>query len=136
MAMQESILISQGNTSEINSLLLPFFLTRTREAIKGQRRQKKYKDRVEEYCQRNLKPSLPDLTAGPGPPTASLANNRIPPSAASSAIVPVTQVPIPESYRITRNDTDPDDHLPDDPGVMYSSDIDPSTNQPNSQRHS
>ncbi|GBM81469.1 hypothetical protein AVEN_129947-1 [Araneus ventricosus] len=53
MAMHEALLIAQGKTREINTELLPFFPNRTREAIKGQRRQRKYKDLVAEYVQCN-----------------------------------------------------------------------------------
>ncbi|GBN07199.1 hypothetical protein AVEN_246872-1 [Araneus ventricosus] len=53
MGMHEAILISQETTVEINFELLPLFPSRTREAIKGQRRQQKYKDLGIEYSQRN-----------------------------------------------------------------------------------
>ncbi|GBN08983.1 hypothetical protein AVEN_215961-1 [Araneus ventricosus] len=53
MAMNEALLIAQGKTLEINTELLPLFPSRTREAIKGQRRQQKYKDLVAEYVQSN-----------------------------------------------------------------------------------
>ncbi|GBN36544.1 hypothetical protein AVEN_168418-1 [Araneus ventricosus] len=68
------------------------YLDKTREVIRGQRRQKKYKDLLEEYCQCNLKPSLPDLAADPDPPAAPLTNIRIPLSPFVSSTVPVTQV--------------------------------------------
>ncbi|GBM36215.1 hypothetical protein AVEN_97580-1 [Araneus ventricosus] len=46
MATHEAILIFQGKIAEINSELLPLFPNRTRETIKGQKRQQKYKDLV------------------------------------------------------------------------------------------
>ncbi|GBN58377.1 hypothetical protein AVEN_95878-1, partial [Araneus ventricosus] len=52
-AMNEALLIAEGKTLEMNTELLPLFHNRCREAIKSQRKQKKYKDLVAEYVQSN-----------------------------------------------------------------------------------
>ncbi|GBN95226.1 hypothetical protein AVEN_120660-1 [Araneus ventricosus] len=49
MAMSEATFLQQGRTLEINTYLLSQLPNRTREAIKGQRRQAKYKNLVREY---------------------------------------------------------------------------------------
>ncbi|GBN16942.1 hypothetical protein AVEN_253639-1 [Araneus ventricosus] len=67
MAMSEASLINQGKTLEINKELLSLFPNRTREAIKGQRRQPKHKNLVAEYVQAGSSIA----TLGPVPSTSS-----------------------------------------------------------------
>ncbi|GBN38140.1 Retrovirus-related Pol polyprotein from type-2 retrotransposable element R2DM, partial [Araneus ventricosus] len=51
----------EGRSLEVNSYLLSQFPNRTKEAIKGQRRQVKYKDLVKEYMSKTLVSSGPCL---------------------------------------------------------------------------
>ncbi|GBN95222.1 Retrovirus-related Pol polyprotein from type-2 retrotransposable element R2DM [Araneus ventricosus] len=80
MAMKEALLIAQGKTLEINTEILSQFPNRTREAIKGQRRHRKYKDLVAEYVQSNSLSLTSVVTAGPVP--------AVTPSDNSCSIVP------------------------------------------------
>ncbi|GBN41235.1 hypothetical protein AVEN_78760-1 [Araneus ventricosus] len=59
MAMSEANFLREGRSLEVNSYLLSQFPNRTREAIKGQRRQVKYKDLVKEYMSKTLVSSGP-----------------------------------------------------------------------------
>ncbi|GBO45473.1 hypothetical protein AVEN_21812-1, partial [Araneus ventricosus] len=63
----------------MNSQLLPLFPNRTRETIKGQRRQRKYKDLVAEYSQ-------------DAPPTCS--SDRIGSGSDRSSALPSSSVPV------------------------------------------
>ncbi|GBO40180.1 hypothetical protein AVEN_80356-1, partial [Araneus ventricosus] len=79
VARQEAILLSQGKTAEMKTQLLPLFPNRAREAIKGQRRQRKYKDLVDEYSQ-------------DAPPTCS--SDRIGSGSDRSSALPSSCVPV------------------------------------------
>ncbi|GBL83246.1 hypothetical protein AVEN_165431-1 [Araneus ventricosus] len=89
MAMSEATLIKQGKTSEINTELLSQFPNRTREAIKGQRRQLKYKNLVKEYVQSGLPSATPVVAVPSSSATSVMSDSSLTSnlSMASSSIV-------------------------------------------------
>ncbi|GBN16315.1 Retrovirus-related Pol polyprotein from type-2 retrotransposable element R2DM [Araneus ventricosus] len=92
MAFKEAELLDSGWTAEINSSLMLLFPNKSREAIKGQRKSKKYKDLLEGH-RRNSAPQSSGLTP-------SSAQGSLP----SSSVVSSTSVVVSSSVRrSTRN---------------------------------
>ncbi|GBN06357.1 hypothetical protein AVEN_249540-1 [Araneus ventricosus] len=77
MAMSEATLIKQGKTLEINTSLLSQFPNRTREAIKGQRRQLKYKNLVKEYVQSGVPSASQAATVPLSSATSDLSDSSL-----------------------------------------------------------
>ncbi|GBO12945.1 hypothetical protein AVEN_210740-1 [Araneus ventricosus] len=93
MAMSKTSLIKQLKTLVINTVLLSLFPNRTREAIKGLRRQRKYKNLVAEYIQAGSSVA----TLGPVPSTSydfsthSLASTSSVVTSSNSEAVPTNR---------------------------------------------
>ncbi|GBL83240.1 hypothetical protein AVEN_165428-1 [Araneus ventricosus] len=101
MAMSEATLIKQGKTSEINTELLSQFPNRTREAIKGQRRQLKYKNLVKEYVQSGL-PSATPVVAVPSSSATSVMSDSSLTSNLSMASSSIVSGDLPTNRPVTR----------------------------------
>ncbi|GBM36534.1 Retrovirus-related Pol polyprotein from type-2 retrotransposable element R2DM [Araneus ventricosus] len=96
MAMSEASLIKQGKTLEINTELLSLFPNRTRDAIKGQRRQPKYKDLVAEYVQAGSSVA----TLGPVPLTSDIITHSL--ASTSSVVTSSNSEAVPATRPVTR----------------------------------